>query len=198
MSKSNLNVLIPHIFPPLSHPYNPLERPSRPTCAAQSTSTMSLSAISRKTASLSLSAPQIHTDPTPATITSLPSSSLPIPTYNLTRTLAGVQTDLLIQNYEDRVFVMITQLGRMGFLVRRFLGLVSIQRFTDRPAGSNADTSDPLPTLTSPEPCTSASTQHQLSTWYLDLLISNPDPANVTPTAPLDPLDPAPRDPPRS
>jgi hypothetical protein len=84
---------------------------------------MSLSAISRKTASLSLSNDrqnQIHIDPTPAKIQPLPlsSSDLPIPTFTLTRTLAGVQTDLLIQSYEDRVFVMITQLGRMGFLVR--------------------------------------------------------------------------------
>jgi hypothetical protein len=83
---------------------------------------MSLSAISRKTASLRLSNDrqnQIHIDPTPAKIQPLPlsSSHLPIPTFTLTRTLAGVQTDLLIQSYEDRVFVMITQLGRMGFLV---------------------------------------------------------------------------------
>lgn len=83
---------------------------------------MSLSAISRKPASLSLfndRQNQIHIDPTPAKIQPLPlsSSHLPIPTFTLTRTLAGVQTDLLIQSYEDRVFVMITQLGRMGFLV---------------------------------------------------------------------------------
>jgi hypothetical protein len=83
---------------------------------------MSLSTISRKTASLSLSNDrqnQIHIDPTPAKIQPLPlsSSHLPIPTFTLTRILAGVQTDLLIQSYEDRVFVMITQLGRMGFLV---------------------------------------------------------------------------------
>ena len=79
---------------------------------------MSLETISRKAATMSLNARQLHTDPTPATITPLSdSSSFPIPTYTLTRTLDGVQTDLLIQSYEDRVFVMITQVGKMGFLV---------------------------------------------------------------------------------
>jgi hypothetical protein len=84
---------------------------------------MSLEAISRKAASMSLdNARQIHIDPTPAKIqtlssnTTTTSSQLPIPTYTLIRTLGGMKTDLLIQNYEDRVFVMITQLGRMGFI----------------------------------------------------------------------------------
>ena len=36
----------------------------------------------------------------------------------LTREIEGVQTELLIQRYVDRLMVIVTQLGKVGMLVR--------------------------------------------------------------------------------
>lgn len=56
----------------------------------------------------------------------LPSSSTPIPLHitktmlqssTIARTLDGVQTDVLIQTFADRIIVLVTQLGKVGSLV---------------------------------------------------------------------------------
>lgn len=36
----------------------------------------------------------------------------------LTREIEGVQTELLIQRYVDRLMIIVTQLGKVGMLVR--------------------------------------------------------------------------------
>lgn len=39
---------------------------------------------------------------------------LPIPTFTLSRTINGVNTDLVVQTYTDKVVVMVTRVGRVG------------------------------------------------------------------------------------
>jgi hypothetical protein len=62
----------------------------------------------------------------------LPSDSpraLPIPTFILAREIDGLHTDLLIQTFDDRVFVSVTQLnGRLGCLVSVPSALISRKR----------------------------------------------------------------------
>lgn len=42
----------------------------------------------------------------------------PIPTAQRARVIGGQHTEVLVQAYADRVFVLVTQLGRIGCLVR--------------------------------------------------------------------------------
>lgn len=44
-------------------------------------------------------------------------SASPIPTAQLARTIRGQHTELLLQVYGDRIFLLLTQLGRIGALV---------------------------------------------------------------------------------
>lgn len=46
-----------------------------------------------------------------------PAALSPIPTAQLARVIQGVHTELLVQVFGDRIFVVITQLGRIGALV---------------------------------------------------------------------------------
>jgi len=43
---------------------------------------------------------------------------LPVMSVQLTQEIEGVQTELLIQRYVDRLMVIVTQLGKVGMLVR--------------------------------------------------------------------------------
>ncbi len=62
-----------------------------------------------------------HLAPQPTPV-ALP-SSLPIPTFTLSRSLNGYKTDLCIQSFDDRIFVVISQMnGKVGCLV----GILSI------------------------------------------------------------------------
>jgi hypothetical protein len=45
-------------------------------------------------------------------------SQSPVATAQTARTILGQHTEVLVQSYADRVFVLITQLGRIGSLVR--------------------------------------------------------------------------------
>lgn len=42
----------------------------------------------------------------------------PIQTFQLRRTVAGVETELLVQTFDDRILVLVTQNGKVGPLVR--------------------------------------------------------------------------------
>lgn len=53
----------------------------------------------------------------PPSLQAPPSLPSPIPTAQLARTIQGQHTELLIQVFRDRIFVVITQLGRIGALV---------------------------------------------------------------------------------
>lgn len=47
-----------------------------------------------------------------------------IPSCHLARSLEGVQTELIIQTFADRILLLITQVGKVGNLVRRHRILV--------------------------------------------------------------------------
>ena len=53
------------------------------------------------------------------------SNSNPIPMDQKTIVIDGVATELVIQYYNDRIFVILTQIGRIGQLVRPALPLPS-------------------------------------------------------------------------
>lgn len=42
-----------------------------------------------------------------------------LPNATLVKELEGVQTDVLLQAYADRILVLVTQLGKVGSLVSR-------------------------------------------------------------------------------
>ena len=44
-------------------------------------------------------------------------SNLPVMAVQLTQEIEGIQTELLIQRYVDRLMVIVTQLGKVGMLV---------------------------------------------------------------------------------
>ena len=50
--------------------------------------------------------------------TSYPDIS-PIPTFQLRRAIGGIETEVLVQTYGDRVLVVVTQNGKMGVVVSR-------------------------------------------------------------------------------
>lgn len=41
----------------------------------------------------------------------------PIPSFQLRREVAGIETELLIQTFDDRILVLVTQNGKVGPLV---------------------------------------------------------------------------------
>jgi hypothetical protein len=41
----------------------------------------------------------------------------PIPSYQLKRDVGGVATDIIIQTFDDRILVLVTQSGKIGCLV---------------------------------------------------------------------------------
>lgn len=45
----------------------------------------------------------------------------------LTQEIEGIQTELLIQRYVDRLMVIVTQLGKVGMLVRDTIALENRQ-----------------------------------------------------------------------
>ncbi|TXT10865.1 hypothetical protein VHUM_02370 [Vanrija humicola] len=45
----------------------------------------------------------------------------PIPTYRLRRALGGVETELVVQAFDDRVLVVVTQSGKVGCLTQAHL-----------------------------------------------------------------------------
>lgn len=48
-----------------------------------------------------------------------PEPRCPIDTFQLRRNIAGVDTELLVQTFDDRILVLITQNGKVGPLVSR-------------------------------------------------------------------------------
>lgn len=46
----------------------------------------------------------------------------PVPSFRVRREVAGVETELLIQTFVDRVFVSVSQNGKVGCLVSRTSG----------------------------------------------------------------------------
>lgn len=56
------------------------------------------------------------------------------PIANSEETIDGLKTQILIQNYADRVFVLVTQLGKVGCLVReQFFELSSLEPSSQSP-----------------------------------------------------------------
>jgi len=55
--------------------------------------------------------------PLPATAPSGPPPP-PVSTYKLRRAVGGVETELVVQTFDDRVLVIVTQNGKVGCLVR--------------------------------------------------------------------------------
>lgn len=49
---------------------------------------------------------------------SLPTTSTMLTTSQLTRELEGIKTDVVIQAFADQILVLVTQLGKVGSLVR--------------------------------------------------------------------------------
>ncbi|WVW86204.1 hypothetical protein I302_108246 [Kwoniella bestiolae CBS 10118] len=61
-----------------------------------------------------------HPVPLPSTSSSLPNPP-PIPSFQLRETICDVPTELLIQTFDDRVLVIITQNGKVGCLTQASL-----------------------------------------------------------------------------
>ena len=49
----------------------------------------------------------------------------PIPSFQLRRAVEGIETELLIQSFDDRILVVLTQNGKVGCLVR-FISLFRV------------------------------------------------------------------------
>ena len=49
----------------------------------------------------------------------------PIPSFQLRELICGVETELLIQTFDDRIVVIVTQNGRMGCMVCRYRSATS-------------------------------------------------------------------------
>lgn len=83
-------------------------------------------------------------EPTPSTSTPSESQS-PIQTRHATKLLNNIPTEILVQAYSDRIFILITQLGRIGSLVRSHL-------FTSPPQGLCTNTNQQLQIQVNPPP----------------------------------------------
>jgi hypothetical protein len=67
---------------------------------------------------------QMDDIPNPASSATSPNAALssapaspPIPTFSLRSAIGGRDTELLVQTFDDRVFVVVTQNGKVGCLV---------------------------------------------------------------------------------
>lgn len=47
-------------------------------------------------------------------------NNFPVRTQQVAYTINGMHTELILSSYEDRIFVSVTQLGKLGTLVRGF------------------------------------------------------------------------------
>lgn len=47
-------------------------------------------------------------------------SNFPVQTRQVAYTINGIHTELILSSYDDRIFVAVTQLGKLGTLVRCF------------------------------------------------------------------------------
>ncbi|WOO82882.1 uncharacterized protein LOC62_04G006365 [Vanrija pseudolonga] len=75
----------------------------------------------------------------------------PIPTYRLRRDIAGVETELVVETFDDRVLVVLTQSGKVGCLTQAHLPPVA--QLVPPPAHTDAAPSA-LSALPPPPPAT--------------------------------------------
>ncbi|KAL1408561.1 hypothetical protein Q8F55_005374 [Vanrija albida] len=62
---------------------------------------------------------EAYAPPLPAPTAAAPTA--PIPTYRLRRALGGVETELVVELFDDRVLVVVTQSGKVGCLTQAHL-----------------------------------------------------------------------------
>jgi proteasome assembly chaperone 3 len=96
--------------------------------------------------------PPTASKPLPQSLNQRPS---PIHTYHLTRPIAGTSTDLLIQSFDDRILVIITQNQKIGILASP----IHVIQCTDYECRTDTQTQASIPQVTQlPHPTPSSST----------------------------------------
>lgn len=73
------------------------------------------SAVVTHTSAMSLLEESFEVDTPPAPLPASPPA--PIQTYSLAKEVGGIETELVIQTFDDRIFVVVTQSGKVGCLV---------------------------------------------------------------------------------
>ncbi|WWD19667.1 hypothetical protein CI109_104129 [Kwoniella shandongensis] len=96
----------------------------------------------------------------PPSISSLSLDTPPIPSFQLRQPICGIETELLIQTFDDRILVIVTQNGKVGCLTQ-----ASLPPHT------------PLPPPPRPATSTPSSTADPSSTYQILSILPSPPPS---------------------
>ncbi|RXK36540.1 hypothetical protein M231_06199 [Tremella mesenterica] len=121
-----------------------------------------------------------------------------IPSYHLVKKVLGIPTELLIQTFDDRIFVVVTQNGKVGCLTQATLissiPLIRPSNLFPTPTPTSNSFSPPAPALTpndNPTNATPTSTSTSNDNPTNPSLTSKVDLTNPSLTSKVDPTNPS-------